>query len=102
MTLSRVQILIPLVLATAYAQPPQQPAVISPEVQADRRVTFRFRAPNAHEVLLSREGSRIPMQKDEQGVWSVTTDPLEPDYYGYAFVADGVILIDPSNPLMKP
>ena len=30
------------------------------------------------------------MVKDDQGVWSVTTDPLAPDYYGYAFVADGV------------
>jgi len=42
------------------------------------------------------------MQKDGIGVWSVTTDPLEPDYYGYSFVADGVTLIDPSNPLLKP
>jgi enterochelin esterase family protein len=42
------------------------------------------------------------MQKDDQGVWSVTTGPLEPDFYGYSFEADGVSLIDPSNPLMKP
>jgi len=42
------------------------------------------------------------MQKDDSGLWSVTTDSLEPDYYGYSFVADGVSLIDPRNPLMKP
>jgi enterochelin esterase family protein len=42
------------------------------------------------------------MQKDEQGVWSVTTEPLEPDFYGYSFEADGVRLIDPSNHLTKP
>lgn len=42
------------------------------------------------------------MQKDEQGVWSITTAALEPDIYGYSFVADGVTLIDPSNHLMKP
>ena len=35
-------------------------------------------------------------------MWSVTTDPLEPDLYGYSFVADGVSLIDPANPAMKP
>ena len=53
--------------------------------------------------MLARDGAEpVPMQKDEQGVWSVTTDPLEPDYYGYLFVADGVNLIDPSNHLMKP
>lgn len=83
------------------AQTPQP--VHSPEVHSDNRVTFRFRAPNAKEVLLAREGAqRAPMQKDEEGVWSITTDALQPDLYGYAFVADGVSLIDPSNPLMKP
>jgi enterochelin esterase family protein len=88
-------------LIPAWAQ--QTPAVRSPEVHADRRVTFRFLAPNAKEVLLAREGApRQPMQKDEQGVWSLTTEPLEPDLYGYSFVADGVGLIDPRNPLMKP
>ena len=87
------------------AQPPQTapPPIQSPEVQSDLRVTFRLRDPNAKEVLLSREGAqRVPMQKDEQGVWSVTTDPLTPDLYGYSFVADGVALIDPSNSRMKP
>src|SRR5712691_4508759 len=70
------------------AQTPQ--ALRSPEVHPDSRVTFRFRAPNALEVLLDREGAqRVPMQKDQQGVWSITTDPLEPDLYGYSFVADG-------------
>jgi enterochelin esterase family protein len=42
------------------------------------------------------------MQKDDQGVWVLTTDPLTPDFYGYSFVADGVSLIDPSNHLLKP
>jgi enterochelin esterase family protein len=42
------------------------------------------------------------MQKDEHGLWSVNTAPLAPDYYGYSFVADGVRLIDPSNPSLKP
>ena len=42
------------------------------------------------------------MQKDDQGVWIITTAPLAPDYYGYSFVADGVRLIDPENPLLTP
>ena len=87
----------------ALAQPPALPPIESPEVHADRTVTFRFRDPNAREVLLARAGSpRLPMQKDEQGVWTVTTDPLEPDFYSYSFVADGVGLIDPSNPGITP
>ncbi|PYX32092.1 MAG: esterase [Acidobacteria bacterium] len=88
----------------AQAQPPQPPApLVSPEVHSDSSVTFRFRAPNAVEVKVASEGTEaVPMQKDDQGVWSVTTAPLSPDYYGYSFVADGVRLIDPSNPLLKP
>ncbi len=42
------------------------------------------------------------MMKDAQGVWSVTTDPLPPDLYGYSFVQDGVSMIDPSNTVIKP
>lgn len=85
------------------AQTPPPP-VISPEVHADRSVTFRLRAPNDKEVSVSIEGvpKPIAMQKDDQGVWSVTTDPLAPDYYGYSFIADGVGMFDPSNHAVKP
>jgi enterochelin esterase-like enzyme len=83
-------------------QPPA-PHVPSPEVHADRSVTFRFRAVQAKEVALALEGSQpLPMNKEAQGVWSVTTPPLEPDLYGYSFVSDGVSAADPSNPLLKP
>jgi enterochelin esterase family protein len=106
-----------LVIAVPSAEPQSKPelpkpeqkravysvALISPEVRADHSVTFRFRAPNAQEVKLALEGTEPEaMQKDDQGVWSITTPPLAPDYYGYSFVADGVRLIDPSNALLTP
>ncbi len=76
----------------------------SPEVHPDGRVTFRFRDPNALAVSAHLEGAKQPflMQKDGQGVWSVTTDPLAPDLYGYSFEADGVELLDPLNSVIKP
>jgi len=84
------------------AAAPSAPQV-SPEVHSDGSVSFRLRAPNAKEVYLAREGAeQQAMQKDSEGVWSLTTTPLAPDYYGYSFVADGVRLIDPSNPLLTP
>jgi enterochelin esterase family protein len=91
-----------LMSCTTFAEEPAR--IVSPEVQADGHVTFRFRSPNAGKVELSLEGQRdrTSMQKDEQGVWSATIGPLQPDFYGYAFVQDGMSLIDPSNPLMKP
>lgn len=97
-------LLIWLVMSASltFSQPPAR--ILSPEVQADGRVTFRFPAPNAVKVELELEGQRdnTPMQKDEQGIWSATIGPLQPDFYGYGFIADGVGLTDPANPLRKP
>lgn len=80
------------------------PPVQSPEVHPDKRVTLRFRDPNAKNVVLDLEGRKDPiaMQRDAEGVWSVTTDPLAPELYGYSFTADGAELLDPFNPLIKP
>jgi enterochelin esterase family protein len=102
----QIYLLLAVFLATAIAASGQAPPapVISPEVHPDHRVTLRFRAPNAREVALALEGAAKdqPMQKSDDGVWSLTIDALAPDFYGYSFVADGVHLIDPSNPLLKP
>src|SRR5213082_1730292 len=102
-TLSMAILFGAFLAATTPAQTPPPP-LVSPEVHADRTVTFRFRAPNDKEVAVSVEGNPkpLPMQKDDQGVWSVTTEPLAPDYYGYSFIADGVNMFDPSNHAIKP
>src|SRR5258707_14528 len=96
----------PIQKPQAQAAAPQTPAapVVSPEVHADHRVTFRLRAPNVKEVNVQIEGASKPlaMQKDDEGVWSGTTEPLAPDYYGYAFSVDGVTMFDPSNSATKP
>jgi enterochelin esterase-like enzyme len=88
------------------APSPQTPAapIVSPEVFADHRVTFRFRGPNAKDVSVQIDGASKPlvMQKDEEGIWSVTAEPLAPDYYGYTFFVDGVAMFDPSNSAIKP
>ena len=90
-----------LVGASLWAQPGRGPAVRSPEVSADGKVTFRLRAPNAKDVAVTGIGQRLAMAKDEQGVWSATTAALEPDLYTYAFSVDGATFSDPGNPLFK-
>jgi enterochelin esterase family protein len=89
--------------AENHPRPRVDKAVFSPEVLKDRRVIFRFRAPNAKKVVLAREGvPRLAMTRDDQGTWSVTSEPLAPDWYSYNFIVDGVALADPGNPLQKP
>jgi enterochelin esterase family protein len=82
----------------------QTPSVVSPEVLADRRVTFRVRATNASTVTVSGEwpGGAKQMTNDGQGVWSATLGPLEPDLYGYSLSIDGFQTIDPANSAVKP
>lgn len=99
---AKLLLLLSFSVVCGLAQRP--PAVQSPEVHADGSVTFRLRAPDAHKVSVSIEGSKgaLDMQKDEQGVWSVTSGVLAADLYGYSFEADGVHLIDPSNTAIQP
>jgi len=79
------------------------PPVVSPEVNADKSVTLRFRAPNAKEVTVIGEldGKTYPMAKNDAGVWEVKIGPLAPDVYNYQFNADGVVTMDPTNPSVK-
>lgn len=75
------------------------PGVKSPEINADGTVTFRFEAANATKVELNCQmfsGNRI-MEKDRNGVWSITVAPPAPDIYPYCFIVDGVQVTDPNN-----
>ena len=77
--------------------------VASPVVEADRRVTFRVRAPKAQSVSLAGdflEGAAA-LKKADDGLWSVTVGPLEPDIYYYNFVVDDVRTLDPGNSQAK-
>jgi enterochelin esterase family protein len=93
----------PAPAATPRVRGPQGPRVVSPEVSADRKVTFRILAPKAESVMVS--GSDIPgvgqgasMTKGTNDVWEVTLGPIPAGYYRYNFNVDGVSVIDPRNP----
>ena len=100
----RLIVSITLLLFTAFSVAQTPPVVVSPEVQADGKVTFRFYDPGAKDVKLQFEGEPKPlaMTRDDAGVWSLTHGPLAPEIYGYIFIADGVALMDPNNPVIKP
>jgi enterochelin esterase-like enzyme len=81
----------------------QQPAipVQSHQVNADRSITFRFMGPNATKVLVNSDAFLVPqpMVKGADGLWTLTTEPLPPQYYSYSFSEDGVTKLDPFNPI---
>jgi len=89
----------------AQAPPSAVPAVASPEVHSDRRVTFRISAPKATDVGFFGDwmtpGTGEKMTKGSDGTWSVTVGPLPPSVYIYHFVVDGMTIADPVNPRMK-
>jgi enterochelin esterase-like enzyme len=81
-----------------------QPPVRSAEIAEDRRVTFRIRASQAEEVFVNGQwpNGRAAMNKDTNGVWSVTVGPIDPGVWEYSLQIDGVGMIDPGNPAIKP
>ncbi|MGB6729026.1 MAG: alpha/beta hydrolase-fold protein [Terracidiphilus sp.] len=83
--------------------PPVPGPLVSPEVHSDGSVTFRAFRPSSLEMFVQIDGELpVIMQKDDPGVWSLTTKPLAPDYYGYIFQDTGIPVIDPLNPLLMP
>lgn len=84
---------------------PFSAAVNSPDVRDDHTVTFRLKAPEAHDVSLAGvammvalgRDKPVPFEKGADGVWTLTVGPLRPDMYVYHFIVDGVQVADPSN-----
>ena len=100
-------------VAPAFAQAPAgrgggapQIQVTSPEVLADRRITFRILAPQAQVVRLAAGdiqglGQATQLTKGENGVWEITVGPVAPGSYRYNFNVDGVTTIDPRSPFIS-
>jgi enterochelin esterase family protein len=90
--------------AAAGAPAANRRPVVSPEVAADRRVTFRLRARDARQVTVSGQfaSDRVPLVKDADGIWAATVGPVEPGLYEYSFSVDGFRTIDPANAQIKP
>ena len=91
----------------------QGPQVASPDVHADNSVTFNLIAPEAQKVQITGDflppkkveygGNTYEMPgvadlvKNDKGVWTLTTEPLQPELYTYNMLVDGVKIIDPLN-----
>jgi len=93
-----------LVLMSFYIQAQRTPSVISPEINPEKKITFRLHAPSAIKVTLDSELTAAPagMARDSSGIWSITLGPVRADLYSYNFIVDGIRICDPNNTLIAP
>ena len=82
--------------AAVLAQPP---ALNSHEVHPDGTLTLRYYAPSAKAVGVRMDYARqdVPLAKGADGVWTLTTAPLQPALHSYTLVSDGTPVLDPNN-----
>ena len=109
-------------MATAFPLAAQQAlgpgtGLVSPEINPDHTVTFRYFAPKAVTVQLTgdflptrpieyeMEGNKlvydapgiVDLKENPGGLWTYTTEPLTGELYSYSFIVDGRRTMDPSN-----
>ncbi|CAN5370177.1 esterase family protein [soil metagenome] len=76
-----------------------------PWIHPDFRVTFRVRAPEAGAVAVAGRAadsgmhgsSPYAMERDGDGTWTVTTEPVRPGFHYYELLIDGHRTTDPSS-----
>jgi enterochelin esterase family protein len=86
---------------SAFAQPA---SFVSPEINADHSVSFHLRAAKVETVKVRGQWDRqeVAMSKDADNLWSATVPSVPAGVWEYSFIVDGVTMIDPSNPSLKP
>lgn len=79
--------------------------VVSPQVNANKTVTFRLQAPSAKVVTVKGDWEANngvgTMKKGKDGVWTYTTPVLPSEMFTYRFDIDGVTVADPSDPFTR-
>ncbi|WP_316801531.1 esterase [Pedobacter frigidisoli] len=75
--------------------------ITSPEINSDKSITFRLMAPGAKKVELQGDmlghNNPVPMNKQDDGLWTYTTPPVKPELYSYSFIVDGLKIRDANN-----
>jgi enterochelin esterase-like enzyme len=67
-----------------------------PQVMTDSRVKFSIKAPEAKRVQIDL-GKKYDLVKDDNGVWTGTTDSISEGFHYYSLLIDGVAVADPAS-----
>jgi enterochelin esterase family protein len=68
-----------------------------PRIDAAGRGIFQLKAPEAKKVAVDLPQGDYEMTRGEDGVWRVTTPPLEPGFHYYTLSVDGLSINDPGS-----
>ena len=73
-----------------------------PMIHDDLRITFRVKAPDAQQVQVVPRNDGLglapfDMQRQPDGVWTVTTPPAQPGFHYYELIVDGMHCNDPNS-----
>jgi enterochelin esterase-like enzyme len=72
------------------------PGVEFPRIDSQSKAIFRVEAPDAQKVQLDLK-QVYDMVKGDDGVWTVTTKPLDPGFHYYYLMIDGYRFSDPAS-----
>jgi enterochelin esterase-like enzyme len=81
----------------AHPSPYNFPGIQYPRIEADSRVTFQFKAPDAKKVQVSIVSVTFDMVKGADGVWTYTSAPQAPGFHNYWMIVDGAPVLDPAT-----
>ena len=96
--MGKTAVLPPSAAGTAHPSAYNFPAAEFPRIEADNRVTFQFKAPDAQKVQVSIANVPFDMVRGENGVWTLTTaEPQDLGYHNYWMIVDGAIVLDPGT-----
>jgi hypothetical protein len=82
--------------AQSIAAETNAPGMQYPRVDAQGRAIFKIDAPGASNVQLDL-AKKYDMVKNEAGLWTVTTEPLQPGFHYYYLLIDGYRFSDPAS-----
>lgn len=71
-----------------------------PRINSERRAQFRIHAPDAKEVSVNI-GKPQTVTKSEDGVWTITTSPLDVGFHFYRLLIDGASVADPASEIFR-
>ena len=71
-----------------------------PRISSERRAQFQIKASGAKDVSVNI-GQPLTVTKSDDGVWTITTSPLDVGFHFYRVLIDGASVADPASEIFR-